>query len=161
LPAISYAIAALAAREFLPGNMMLWKHIRHFNRAEKWGDPNKINGFLLLTMDALRDIWQSPFVIHCAYDLSGHSANSQHYLGNACDFHIEDGEPFNLQVAVMARFLEKFQVADRVGLGIYPDWRNPGFHLDVRGQKARWGRINNKYVSFLEAKTYARIKGGY
>lgn len=137
---------------------MLWKYIKHFTPGENWGDPSRVNGLLVLVLDAIRDQWGAPFIIHCAYDLSGHTTKSYHYLGDAVDFHIDDGEPFALQIAVMQRDLQDLQVADRCGLGIYPDWNHPGFHLDVRGSGARWGRVGQKYVSFSEAKAYARIK---
>jgi len=136
---------------------MIWKHLKHFTPDENWGDPDKINGLLLLLLDALRDRWSAPFSVHCAYDLSGHLDKSEHYLGNAVDFHIDDGESFALQISVMEHFLEGLQVAGHCGLGIYPGWNKPGFHLDVRGAKARWGRIGEDYVGFDEAKTYARI----
>jgi hypothetical protein len=135
---------------------MIWHHIKHFTKNENWGDPDRVNGLLLLLLDALRSKWGAPFIIHCACEQSGHSAGGQHPLGNAVDFHIEDGEPCALQIGVMEHFIKGLNVADRVGLGIYPDWRNPGFHLDVRGAKARWGRIGDEYVSFAEAKAYAR-----
>lgn len=37
------------------------------------------------------------------------------------------------------------------GIGVYPDGNNRFLHLDVRGVKARWGRIRGKYVSIEEA----------
>lgn len=138
---------------------MIWKHIKHFTPHENWGDHTKVNGLLLLLMDAIRHLWGMRFVIHCACDLSGHSTKSYHYTGDANDFHIKDVVPFYFQTEQMERTLEDLQVADRVGLGIYPDWHNPGFHLDVRGVRARWGRIGDKYVGFEEAKEYARKKG--
>jgi len=138
---------------------VIWSHLNHFTKTENWGDPDRINGTLLLLLDVLRDRWSASFIIHCAYEPGGHSQNSQHYLGNAVDFHIEDGEPFALQICVMTHFLKGMNAADHVGLGIYPEWNNAGFHLDVRGTKARWGRLGEKYVGFEEARAYARIKG--
>lgn len=138
---------------------MIWHHLDHFTKQENWGDPDRVSGLLLLLLDTLRDRWQARFIIHCAWEPGGHAAQSQHYLGNAVDFHIEDGQPFALQIAVMERFLAKLNVSDRVGLGIYPDWNHPGFHLDVRGEKARWGRLGTTYVGLEEARAYARMKG--
>ncbi len=127
---------------------MIWHKLQYFEKNENWGDPDKMSGLLLLLLDNIRRYYVRPFLIHCGYDESGHSTNSQHYLGNAVDFHIESGESFSTQIDKVVRILDWFQVSDRVGFGIYLDWNNPGFHLDVRGTKARWGRIGNKYLDF-------------
>jgi uncharacterized protein YcbK (DUF882 family) len=133
--------------------------LKHFHPEEKgWkGNFHKVNGLLLLLLDALREEIGCPFVIHCAYETSGHSPKSQHYLGNAVDFHIE-GLPFLEAMGRMERALENLQVSDRVGLGIYPHWLHPGFHLDVRGLRARWGRfdygLSRGYVSYEVARRW-------
>ena len=135
--------------------------LKHFHPEEPgWkGNFHKVNGLLLLLLDALREEIGHPFVVHCAYETGGHSPNSQHYLGNAVDFHIE-GLSFPEAIERMEEALERLQVADRVGFGIYPDWNNPGFHLDVRnvGRKVRWGRIGEQYVSYQEALEYTYAK---
>lgn len=131
-------------------NMAIWDNLKHFNRHENWGDPDKINGLLLLTLDSLREAIDRPFVIHNAYSLSGHSEKSQHYVGNAVDFHAEE-ENFGLTCNSMITCLSDMQISHKVGFGIYPDWEYPGFHLDVRGTMARWGQIDMKYVSIQTA----------
>jgi len=136
--------------------MCVFQYLQWFSPNENWGDPFMMNGLLLLLLDAIRGRWGKPFVIHCGYETSGHASKSQHYVGNAVDFHIKDELPFYAQVEKMEQILAELQVADKVGLGIYPDWAHPGFHLDVRGTRARWGRIGGKYVSFKEALVYAR-----
>lgn len=143
----------------MKGNKM-WDHLKHFNRNEKWGDPDRINGLLLLTLDKLREMINRPFVIHNAYSLSGHSEKSQHYIGNAVDFHIENAD-FRLACNTMITCLSDLQIAHKVGLGIYPDWNCPGFHLDVRGTMARWGRIDGKDVSIETATLLACQSLGY
>ena len=30
------------------------------------------------------------------------------------------------------------------GIGVYPNWNNPGLHIDMRRTEARWGCWNNK-----------------
>lgn len=135
---------------------MIWELVEYFTPEENWGDPDKISGLLILTIDAVRKVYgEDPslhsFIIHNAYETSGHSAHSQHYLGKALDYHIVDKyhppDPFPLQVDKTLRALQELQIDNHVGLGIYPDWDIPGFHLDVRGEKARWGRVGGEYVS--------------
>jgi len=117
----------------------IFDHVMHFDETEKWGDTTKMNGLLLLLVDALRRIVDSPFVIHCGYREG--SSEGEHALGNAVDFHIEWLELQDAYERVVSG-LKELQVLDRVGLGVYRDWNHPGFHLDVRGKKARWGAIN-------------------
>jgi len=145
--------------------MTIWSHIApYFTEDEKWGNPKKINGFLLLLLYIIRGELKFPIIIHCAYEKSGHSKESEHYKGNAVDFHIKTETPFLEQIRKLAAIFEDLQVADRIGFGIYPTWKNPGFHLDVRGTEARWGRIDIKlnhklvkqYVSFQEALKYVK-----
>lgn len=134
--------------------MSIWSKLNHFHQGEKWGNKDKVNGLLLLLLDIITDrikqySWEkykriSPCIIHCAYETTGHSANSQHYKGNAADFHFENvnlPEAYNIILAV----LKEYQVEEFTGLGVYPDWHTPGFHLDLRGEKARWSRINGVY----------------
>lgn len=135
---------------------MIWDRLINFSRSEKWGDADKVNPMLLILMQELRTVVGHPFVIHNAYaDGTGHSDASQHYKGNAVDFHIE-GLDYAVAVGLIVEALENITIcgipaSDLVGLGIYPHWNDKGFHLDVRGYHARWGRVNNEYVSFEEA----------
>jgi len=131
---------------------MIYEQLRYFNVDENWGEPSKVNPFLLLILDELRHYIGHSFIIHNAFATSGHSENSQHYLGNAVDYHIK-GISFKSAVDKTLKHLSKMkflnnQIIDYCGIGIYPEWNNPGFHLDVRGYQASWGRIKNKYVSF-------------
>jgi len=123
---------------------MIWDQLKHFKRTEAWGQPEAMNGMLLLLMDAIADQAAVPVIIHCGYEMSGHAKNSQHKTGGAVDFHLKANQPFIQQIELIERILCELQVSKYVGLGIYPDWNNPGFHLDVRGTMARWGAINRK-----------------
>jgi hypothetical protein len=124
---------------------MIWDVVKYFSPREKWGDPSKVSGTLILVMDAVREAYGDDpslysFILHCAYELSGHSDNSYHYIGKAADFHIRNKstkELFSTQVFRMVTTLRELQITDFVGLGIYPQWNSPGFHLDVRGERAR------------------------
>ena len=133
---------------------MIWTKLKYFGPHERWGDPKKIDPLLLLILDDLRSRWGRPFIIHCAYETSGHSPNSYHYLGRAVDFHIEDPRPIQEQAKILEEMLEECIVtvgftdikADSIcGLGYYEDWVRPGFHLDTRGYRARWRMENGRY----------------
>lgn len=122
-----------------------FKNIKHFSPKENWGDPEKINPFLLLVMDIIAEEFQKPVIIHNGYSKKGHAKDSQHYKGNACDFHIKTDESFKevydkLTFILLDNALGKNRLSNLVGLGVYPYWNNKGFHLDVRGCRARWMR---------------------
>ena len=146
---------------------MIWDIIKHFTLAENWGQASGMNGMLVLLMDAIRERWGEPVVIHCGIEIDGHAKDSQHKLGNAVDFHVQSSLPFPAQCSRLESILKDLQVFNKVGLGIYPGWNNPGFHLDVRGAYARWGRIDTKkpggkidrqYVGYGDALEHAKRK---
>jgi uncharacterized protein YcbK (DUF882 family) len=128
--------------------MSIWDELQYFKEDENWGDPEKMNGYLLLMLDKLRDLVGSPFVVHCGYENSGHATKSKHYTGDAVDFHIDTKIDFESQVKMMEYYLKDLQLENFVGMGIYPFWARKGFHIDCRGTKARWGCLRDgTYVS--------------
>jgi uncharacterized protein YcbK (DUF882 family) len=135
-----------------------WERIEHFSPDERWGDPTMMERDLMFLLDTLRGLFHHPFVIHCGYQHRPGKQKSQHNFGRAVDFHIE-GIAFSDAVDLMLNFIgpppKGLGVAGVIGLGIYPHWNNPGFHLDTRGERARWGAMNingrQVYVSFEEA----------
>lgn len=96
-------------------------------------------------------------VIHCLFESTGHVSKSQHYLGKACDFHIVPTTKMSYvdQIELIEEVFENFGITEKIGLGIYPTWNNKGFHVDVRGYKARWGYLGKDAVSFTDALKYA------
>jgi hypothetical protein len=141
-----------------------WKLIEGFTGDENWGGSEKVNIFLIMLMEKVmmafryRHDANAECIIHCGYEQSGHSACSQHYRGNATDFHINTKLPYFEQIPAMIGIITDLGASNHVGLGIYPDWNNPGFHLDVRGKIARWGFIGNEQVSLDAAARHARHK---
>ncbi len=135
-----------------------WLRIKNFSAHEKWGDPLLMDRETVLLLDALRERFKIPFVIHCGYEQSGHTPSSQHYVGKAADFHVAE-LPFRDAVDLMVDFIGSpprgIGVHGRIGLGIYPHWATPGFHVDTRGTFARWGAIVRQgrqvYVSWDDA----------
>lgn len=122
-----------------------WAKVKHFKPTENWGDWTKIEKAVIFLLDRMRENMGQSIIIHCAYDSSGHSTNSQHYLGRAVDLHIQN-----------VPLIDQYLLAERYGwrgIGVYTDWNNPGLHLDLRRvgdysddytlyRGARWGRQN-------------------
>jgi hypothetical protein len=129
-----------------------------FKPSEKWGNHNKVDWNHSLHLVRIRECllgmgldW--PMIIHCSYGKEGHAPNSYHHkdgISRATDFHFKTGAPFKEQVIKLKYALLDTRLDDFVGLGIYPDWNNPGFHLDSRGSKARWGKIAERYEYDME-----------
>ncbi|MBN2251069.1 MAG: hypothetical protein JW724_03225 [Candidatus Altiarchaeota archaeon] len=152
---------------------MLWDYVdghykakAGFDPSENWGDHTKVSGLLLLLLYAIRNITGWPMIVHCAYEQAGHNPTGQHPLGNAVDIHFlqrQTPKDFYDQILTMETVLKGLQAWDRVGIGIYPGWACPGFHLDVRGDHASWGWTGETnehgqkvYVGYGEAKEFAR-----
>lgn len=127
-----------------------WKKVKYFGPNENWGDWSKIHKVLIFALDELRKNIGKPIHINNAYSISGHSSNSYHYKGMAADIHIK-----NMSVIDQFIWASRFDVFN--GIGVYPNWNNPGLHLDIRpfkdklSKESRWMgvRINGKqrYVS--------------
>jgi hypothetical protein len=130
--------------------MNIWTRMdRYFNKKEAWGRPEKMSGLLLMTLYQIRVCSDWKIIIHCGTQ-GKHCANSYHYKGLAVDFHFIPPPGITLyeQTQNMLAFFSDMQLQDSVGLGVYPEWNNPGFHFDVRGSRARWGKLNDEYVGF-------------
>jgi len=112
----------------------------YFKKSEFRKDPDKCNPILFDVMDEMRNIAGVPIVIHVAWSDSGHSKNSYHYRGQAVDFHFEG-----------LSYLEQFAVISCLtainGVGFYPWWNSPGWHIDLRKEPKFWLCVNkNTYI---------------
>lgn len=142
----------------------MFQHIKGFSKEEKWGDPYQMDGIIVILLEKVRELYKkqydenASFVIHEGYAKDGHTTNSYHYKGMAIDFHIKTRLSFVKQVRAVLKILTDLQFNYKVGLGIYPDWNNPGFHLDNRGKIARWGFIKDEMVSFENTLKHAETK---
>ena len=117
-----------------------WEMITHFNKNENWGDAHKMSLTLVYTLDRLRQYIGKPIVIHCGYELR--DFGGQHPLGNAVDCHC-------IGMDLIEFFIAASRFTEFKGIGIYPNWENPGLHLDVRAElkRAQWGcEATKKYV---------------
>lgn len=118
-----------------------WNDLRYFKK-EEWGkDPDKVTWKLVVAIDALRSKLGVPIHIHCAWDQKGHAANSQHYLGNAVDLHI------NEKFTPLEEYRMILTLGCVGGVGWYPDWKpRPGWHIDIRDTPTRWYQKNGRYI---------------
>lgn len=116
------------------------EHIKHFKWDEFGPRPEKNNKLLMLAMDKLRDISETPIIIHCTWDDGGHSEKSYHYTGNACDFHFFKHRDF-VQQYEWIKMIPEFK-----GIGFYPQWNNVGWHVDLRDKMVKWTQINGRYI---------------
>jgi len=107
---------------------------------------------LMIKLDMIRREIEYPIILHCTYEPTGHTKHSFHYVGMAADFHFITDEKFTTQIEDILNIIRINRWF--VGLGIYPDWKHRGLHLDVRGRTARWGRIGDEYVSIDKALEY-------
>jgi len=104
----------------------------------------KISFELLKIIDDINVYFKSQYgleiLIHSLYDTGGHSKNSYHYKGLACDFSFTPNRQyyFTTQIKYLVDYLTKNNIYDKIGLGIYYEWRNRGFHLDIRGKQLSW-----------------------
>lgn len=120
---------------------MIFDHLNHFTEAEPWGDPKKMVGYFLLTLDKLREVVGIRMAIHCGTQ-GEHSNTGYHPKGLAADFHFISPLSLWQQLISLNQGLVELNLLMFCGLGVYPDWNHPGFHFDLRGSYARWGAIN-------------------
>lgn len=93
--------------------------------------------------------------IHCLWESGGHVADSRHYQGIACDFHIVSNLGYFREIETLESVLKMMKVEHAVGLGLYPEWNHRGFHLDLRGTIARWGMVGWEYTAYDLARRIA------
>lgn len=118
-----------------------------FKKTENWGKPEKMNGALLLVLERIRNRVGCKMHINNGYRKE--EGTSQHPKGNAVDFYFE-GISYLEACVRLEQAIKELQLENHIGLGIYLDWKIRGFHLDVRGERARWSRIDGKYKSMAE-----------
>ena len=142
-----------------------WKHVRYFKQYE-FDDPKYpgsgqyINGILLICLDKLRHDtgwaimpnWKVGGCVDMKGD-HGHSKDSYHLYSKGCkatDFYFADPVSYKpINVPIIEQFSKLIQSGLFDGVGVYPDWLTPGFHVDVgRVEPLYWVRKNDKYYYF-------------
>ncbi len=136
-----------------------WSYVRHFKRYE-FDDPlypgsgDLIDGQLLYMLDRLRE--DTGWPIHPHWEVGGcvdvdgshgHAKHSYHLKKMGCkavDFHFDTTASFREQYYAVSK-------AGFTGIGVYPNWEHPGFHVDTRPKEKtqRWVRRNGIYIYLL------------
>lgn len=119
-----------------------WKAIEDYFSPEEFGVEayNNMDDSFLIKLYKFRVAMGNPMIIHEGYATSGHSPNSYHYRGRAVDFHFRQSNPVFIRRLVVAAVR-----CGLYGIGIYPYWVTPGFHLDDRhpNKFQMWKRNKN------------------
>lgn len=105
---------------------------------------------LIKALEELRAIVKKPLCILSGYRCEKHNKAiggaqaSEHVKGLAADVAIPAGHTLKL----FYERIEQVAAFKNGGVGLYPKERFA--HVDVRGKRARWGRLDGKYVSISE-----------
>ena len=70
-----------------------------------------------------------PIIIHSSYR---EGDPRYHGKGEAVDIHIKG-------ISLLCAYALANESGLFGGIGVYPKWNNPGLHLDMRPERARWG----------------------
>lgn len=93
--------------------------------------------------------------ILCLFEAGGHTSNSQHYKGQACDFHFVNSKlSYFERLLLVENVLQQMGAAHAVGLGYYPRSRSESFHVDTRGEQARWCGVFYYYGNGMYSVDY-------
>lgn len=110
----------------------------------------RVDEKLVQGLQKLRDRLERPIIITSGYrcqkkndSLPGAAKNSLHLTGQACDIACD--------MPLMMLYFEAIAVPEfrDGGAGLYVDGNF--VHVDVRGKRARWGRVEEKYVPITHA----------
>lgn len=112
----------------IPMSNLRWCEIKHFKPSE-FNEPNKMDYYLINRLDQFREMCGKPIIIHSSYR---ENDTGYHGTGEAVDIHVKGMNVFDAYLlAEKSGFFN--------GIGVYPNWNNPGLHLDIRQKPARWG----------------------
>ena len=116
-----------------------WGKVRHFNVGEFGPRAELVHPTLVHIMDELRERSGWAIRINVAWAEKGHSEKSYHYAGQAIDFAFLRGSSLEQYC-----FLREFREIG--GIGFYPEWNTPGWHIDLRSGFLQWVRHYGIYT---------------
>ena len=123
--------------------------LKNFGQYEKdiygreiFKDPFIISTDLMMMTDDMvtyaKGIYRNAICVVHDINGGGHSENSLHYQGKAIDLHME-GMTLGEQARIAMRYFFG-------GMGLYPDWKHPGLHLDLRNTPCTWVQRDGEYI---------------
>jgi hypothetical protein len=133
--------------------------MKNFAEHEFQGYFDDISVTLVVMLDVLRNLWGKRIHVSRASGAVGREddSNSQHNLNKWGEVRAIDILPEGIDTREEAEeFYGLCKEMGFTGIGFYPEWSKPGFHLDVRpGKYAEWGAYydngKQKYFSITEA----------
>lgn len=124
--------------------MNYWSKSKFF-KDDKIKYAGKSTKEIVDLMDKIRQTVDKPIIIHRAYDPKA-KVTSQHFKIPCCavDFHIQtlgitEYDKYEYLYKCFCDFFKDYP--EITGLGVYPYWNNPGFHIDLREKK-----VNNPWL---------------
>ena len=120
--------------------MTFWNNVKYFTPEEVGAED--MSPALMFKIDIFRGQIGHSVIVHCGYETSGHSENSYHYKKMALDFHVKGHTDYKEQ-------FRKLMDLKFGGIGWYPEWNNPGWHIDIRSDFLLWKQVNEKYIYFI------------
>ena len=146
--------------------LLLWIILDTFEISEAWGDPFEMHPILMYIIEKFnKSLPHGCWIkIHCGYKERFSKKNSLHCEGRAIDFHVV-GCSFIEAERHLMKFLNEsvilygrgeHKLINFVGVGIYPEWSDPGFHLDIRGKPSSWARLDGKYITYTKGLEIAK-----
>lgn len=146
-------------------NYLVWMILDAFKITQAWGDPFKMHPILLFIIEKFnKSLPHGCWIkVHCGYKEKASKKNSYHCHGRAIDFHVV-GCTFVEAESHLMKFLNEsvilhgmeYKMISYVGIGIYPEWSDPGFHLDIRGKPNSWARIDSNYTTYTQGLEIAK-----
>ena len=145
----------------------VWEDIHPEVRRLHFEHPEKLDEEVLRLLHGIVREVGGRLIVHSDHRQAEDEArsvtiNSMHTLGKAVDFRLDNYgglsrlerlEIYYRKTLLIEDFLKKYDIFDRVGLGIYPYTWNPFWHIDTRGRKARWCQNREKsYVGYTSCK---------
>lgn len=141
-------------------NFLKWfkKDEKNYQGGFAWGDLQQVNGLLLRLLDEWRQEVGASCTIHAAYETTGHGTYSEHNRGDAIDCHFDKKVSLWAAYSALQKVLARYNLQNRVGIGVYTAWANKGFHFDLRGFELTWLCEKPGVYVYDKAKAIAKMK---
>lgn len=119
---------------------------KHFPKNEWVKDPSKVSQILMNCLEQIRVKTDTIMIIHVAWDDGGHATNSYHYKGMAVDLH------FKGDITKIEQLDAITSIPEVNGIGYYPEWAHPGWHVDIRNTDRLFWVQRHGYYHYIYTK---------